>query len=195
MFRWSAWPTVKIVNRKSKIEIYTVGGLVAILAVLLPVITAFYPTKLSLQGTKIVFYEKGFLNWLKPEHGQYGRISGGMYGMLPTYLESLGARVVLSSELSSEDLYGANALVLIFPNEAWKEGQLDRIWDFVRRGGGLMVLGEHTTLDRDGSNRFNEVLQPTAMRVQFDSATFAVGGWLQSYEPDRPSYDRRYSGR
>ena len=23
-------------------------------------------------GKKIVIYEKGFLNWLKPEHGQYG---------------------------------------------------------------------------------------------------------------------------
>ncbi|HUT76761.1 MAG TPA: hypothetical protein VM285_03690, partial [Polyangia bacterium] len=31
-------------------------------------------------------------------------------------------------------------------------------------------------------SRFNEALGPTAMRVRFDSATFAVGGWLQTYE-------------
>jgi hypothetical protein len=191
ILRWSIWPTRKIENRKhvvsevepSKIEIYAVGAAVTALAVLLPVITALYPARLSLQGRKIVFYEKGFLNWLKPEHGQYGRLSSGMYGMLPTYLESLGAHVVLSSELSNEDLVDADALILIFPDEAWKDGQLDRIWSFVRSGGSLMVLGEHTTQDRNGSNRFNEVLQPTAIRVQFDSATFAVGGWLQSYEP------------
>ncbi len=198
MFRWSDWQTRRsslvarpssIVHRLSSIVVAGHGlrfvqeVAVTVLAILLPVIVALYPTKLSLQGTKIVFYEKGFLNWLKPEHGQYGRLSGGMYGMLPMYLESLGARVVLSSELSNEDIDGVNALVLIFPDEAWKEGQLDRIWDFVRRGGSLMVLGEHTTRDRNGSNRFNEVLQPTAIRVQFDSGTFAVGGWLQSYEP------------
>ena len=48
----------------------------------------------------------------------------------------------------------------------------------------MLVLGEHTTGDEGGPgrNRFNDVLEPTAMRVRFDSATFEVGGWLQSYE-------------
>ncbi len=201
MFRWGASCVVRRASCEERNTQYAIRNTqrsvaVIVLAVLLPVITALYPAKLTLQGTKIVFNEKGFLNWLKPEHGQYGRLAGGMYGMLPAYLESLGARVVLSPELSNEDLGDADALVLIFPNEAWKEGQLDRIWDFVRRGGSLMVLGEHTTRDRNGSgstlltalslskgNRFNEVLQPTAIRVQFDSAMFAVGGWLHSYEP------------
>jgi hypothetical protein len=187
MFQWSERPEVSSQKsedrRENSIFCILFPVFCVLLAILLPVITALYPAKLTLQGTKIVFNEKGFLNWLKPEHGQYGRLSGGMYGMLPAYLESLGARVVLSPELSNEDLADADALVLIFPNEAWKEGQLDRIWDFVRRGGSLMVLGEHTTRDRNGSNRFNEVLQPTAIRVQFDSAMFAVGGWLHSYEP------------
>ena len=31
-------------------------------------------------------------------------------------------------------------------------------------------------------NRFNELLRNTDMSVRFDSATFAIGGWLQSYE-------------
>jgi len=153
-----------------------------ILAIFLPIIIVLYPGKLDLQGKKIVFYEKGFLNWLKPVHGRYGRLSGGMYGMLPTYIESFGASSLISADLSDEDLQDADVLILLFPNEPWAEGQLDRIWDFVHRGGSLLVMGEHTTRDRDGSNRFNEVLKPTAMRVQFDSATFAVGGWLNSYE-------------
>jgi hypothetical protein len=72
--------------------------------------------------------------------------------------------------------------VLIFPDDPWAEGQLERIWAFVRGGGSLLVLGEHTTRERDGTSRFNEALEPTEMRVAFDSATFAVGGWLQSYE-------------
>ena len=105
-----------------------------------------------------------------------------MYGMLPVYLENLGAKSVISKDLSEEDLREADAVILIFPDQPWTEGQLDRIWDFVRRGGSLLVLGEHTTRDRDGSSRFNDVLGPTAMRVAFDCATFAVGGWLQSYE-------------
>ena len=187
MFRWSAlppdrgWNTIKASAPSSRIQ-YILRIAAPIMAVLLPIMIAFYPAKLGLQGKKVVFYEKGFLNWLKPVHGQYGRLSGGMYGMLPTYIESLGASSLISADLSDEDLRDADALVLLFPDEPWAEGQLDRIWDFVNRGGSLLVMGEHTTRDRNGSNRFNEVLEPTAIRVQFDSGTFAVGGWLQSYE-------------
>lgn len=153
-----------------------------ILAILLPIMIALYPGKLNLEGKKIVFYEKGFLNWLKPSHGQYGRLSSGMYGMLPVFIESLGASSLISPDLSDNDLRDADALVLLFPDDPWAEGQLDRIWAFVRRGGSLLVMGEHTTRDPNGNNRFNEVLEPTAIRVEFDSATFTVGGWLQSYD-------------
>jgi hypothetical protein len=187
MFRWSALPagcvnSVKNPPARSKRTKYILWMVPLILAVLVPIITVLYPGKCALQGKKIVFYEKGFLNWLKPEHGQYGRLSSGMYGMLPVFIESLGASSLISPDLSEEDLRDADALVLLFPDDPWAEGQLERIWDFVHRGGSLLVMGEHTTVDENGSNRFNEVLEPTAIRVEFDSATFTVGGWLQSYE-------------
>jgi len=202
----------------------------------------------SLEGKKIVLYEEGFLNWLKPEHGNYGQWSPGMYGMLPIYLKSLGATVLRSPQLFGADLSDANVLMLIFPDKPWKDGQMERIRQFVDRGGTLLVLGEHTILDTEllklqdpelGSqlaalyeklkplqagrtaattqeaideihsqeaelkrsfdeqevirrfreagrkgplNRFNEVLADTDMEVAFDSGTFAVGGWLQSYQ-------------
>jgi hypothetical protein len=178
MFRWSVWQ-----DRAAAAGIgvpWTAGALLA--AALLPFAAAFYPAPLQLEGKKIVFYEKGFLNWLKPAHGSYGRLSSGMYGMLPVLLESYGARCVVSPDLSQADLEGADVLGVIFPDEPWRQGQLDRIDQFVRQGGSLLVLGEHTTRDPHGGNRFNELLAPTAMQVRFDSATFAVGGWLQSYE-------------
>jgi hypothetical protein len=138
-------------------------------------------------------------------------------------------------------------VVLIFPDKPWKQGQLERIRQFVDRGGTLLVLGEHTILDTDlvklqdeelgtqlgtlyeklkpfqfkrpGAtkqtlddihkqeqelkklfdewevmgrlqiagrsgplSRFNEALADTDVQVQFDSSTFAIGGWLQSYQ-------------
>ena len=152
------------------------------LAILLSLYLALYPNQLSLDGKKIVFNEKGFLNWLKPEHGQYGRLSSGMYGMLPVFVESLGGTSLISENLSQEDLSNADVLVLLFPDEPWEEGQLERIWNFVKNGGSLLVMAEHTTRDSKGGNRFNEVLEPTGIRVEFDCATYAVGGWLQSYD-------------
>jgi hypothetical protein len=152
------------------------------LALLLPVLASLNTQPLSLTGKKIVLYEKGFLNWLKPKHDEYGRLSVGMYGMLSEFLQSYGAQCVVSPDLSAADLQGAHLLVLIFPNKPWTNGQLDRIWNFVRDGGSLLVLGEHTVREKEGGNRFNDVLQPTAMRVAFDSAMFEIGGWLESYE-------------
>jgi hypothetical protein len=166
--------------RISNLPIYEVAAVLA--AVLLPLLAVVYPSPLRLEGKKVVFYEKGFLNWLKPTHGSYGRLSSGMYGMLPVFLESLGARPLVSPALSETDLEDADVLATIYPDEPWRQGQMERIHDFVRRGGSLLVFGEHTTRDPNGSNRFNEVLEPTAMRIGFDCATFAVGGWLQSYD-------------
>ena len=187
MFRWPAGFEETEQNYKKASAAITRNQYILrfgapVLAILLPVIIALYPGKPDLQGKKIVFYEKGFLNWLKPTHGQYGRLSSGMYGMLPVFIESLGASSLISPDLSDKDLQDADALVLLFPDDPWAEGQLKRIWDFVHRGGSLLVMGEHTTRDENGNNRFNEVLEPTSIRVEFDSGTFTVGGWLQSYE-------------
>jgi hypothetical protein len=200
MFRWSASAGESDIHTKLAEHAYASVGmapdtsnrqfgrrfllaLAAIfMAVLLPFVAVSAPSRLDLQGKKIVFYEKGFLNWLKPTHGSYGRLGSGMYGMLPVLLESLGAKCLISPELSDADIKDANVLAIIFPDDPWQPGQVERIHSFVRRGGSLLVLGEHTTCDPNGSNRFNEILAPTAMRVRFDCATFAVGGWLQSYE-------------
>ena len=186
MLRWAPWPAAgerepssAIADRKSRM---TLGVAAAALAVALPVVTTLTFGKARLDGQTIVVYEKGFLNWLKPQHGDYGRYSIGMYGMLPTYVGALGARCVLSPDLSEEDLAGASVLILLYPNQPWAAGQLERIWSFVRRGGSLLVFGEHTIRESDGGSRFNDVLAPASMRVRFDSATFEVGGWLQSYE-------------
>jgi hypothetical protein len=152
------------------------------LALVLPVLASLNTRQLSLEGKKIVIHEKGFLNWLKPKHGEYGRLSVGTYGMLPEFVQLYGATCLVSPDLSEADLAGAHLLVLIFPNKPWSDGQLERIWNFVRKGGSLLVLGEHTVREKEGGNRFNDVLQPAAMRVAFDSAMFEVGGWLESYE-------------
>ena len=152
------------------------------LACLVPIVTSLHVTPQSLSGKRIVFYEKGFLNWLRPEHDSYGRLSSGMYGMLPMYLQSLGATTKISPELSDDDLQDADVVVLLFPDDPWQPGQRQRLWDFIRDGGTLLLMAEHTTQDPNGASRFNEMLEPTQIHVNFDSATFAVGGWLHSYE-------------
>ncbi|MEP0844988.1 MAG: hypothetical protein HRF43_19985 [Phycisphaerae bacterium] len=158
-----------------------------ILALLVPAAGLLEARSLSLAGKKIVAYDRLFGNWEKPKHGEYGRLSVGMYGMLPTYVESLGGELVRSGELSDEDLKDAAAVLFIFPNEPWPAGALERIEKYVRGGGAILVAGEHTIFEKDvpaseGGNYFNQLLGNTSMQVRLDSAEFAVGGWLASYE-------------
>jgi hypothetical protein len=175
----SAPPPRSFPSRRAKLAIA--------IALLLPVLITLTFGSCNLKGKKIVFSEKGFLNWLKPRHGEYGRLGIGMYGMMPQYIQSLGARCVISPNLSAADLRDADAVVLMFPNEPWEAGQLERLWKYARDGGSLLVMGEHSSKEPDvpwerGGNRYNEALLPTSIQVAFDAAEFAVGGWLQSYQ-------------
>ena len=180
----------------------------ATLAASLAVATTLSTGSCSLKGKRIVANEEGFLNWLKPEQGQYGRLAIGMYGMAKEYFESMGAEFTKARgfsdtsksasrfpkpasstpEITDAELAQADLLLMIYPNDPWKEGQRQRILKYVENGGTMLILGEHTTKSKEAKNEFkygesrvNEVLEDTSMRVRFDSATFAVGGWLQSY--------------
>ena len=185
-----------------------IWGGCAVLTASLAVVTTLSLGSCSLKGKKVVANEEGFLNWLKPERDQYGRLAIGMYGMAEEYFASMGAKFTKATgfsdptksdsrfpkppsstpELSDADLAETDLLLMIYPNDPWKEGQRRRILKYVENGGTMLILGEHTTKSKDekdklkyGESRVNEMLADTSMRVRFDSATFTVGGWLQSY--------------
>jgi hypothetical protein len=181
------------------------------LAALLPVVTVLAPFDATLERKKIVAYEYGLVNWLKPEHdGQYGQAMIGMYGTFGRFVESFGGTFTRTKELSDSDLKDADLLVLFYPTASLDDDQLRRVQNYVEKGGQLLLLCDHTdaqppqkpgwilsTAERRrfevepsdeerfhlGGSRFNDILQPTAIRVADDAAEFAVGGWLESYEP------------
>jgi hypothetical protein len=162
----------------------------AVLAALVPIATVLAPYHATLEGKKIVAFEKGLLNWDKPVHGQYGRLMIGMYGMFGPFVESLGGSFKRSADLSEQDLKGSDLLVLFYPTREMNDDQLKRVQNYVTRGGKLLLMCDHTGREpvHEGDpfqlrdSRFNDLLRPTAIHVAFDAAEFAVGGWLESYE-------------
>jgi len=150
-----------------------------LLAMLAPAVVALGLGQSDLKGKTIVAYEKGYLNWLKPE---YDRQSNGVYGMLPLFVESLGGRFVKSPDLAEKDLAEADVLLLLHPDEPWPQETLDRVWQYVRRGGSLLVAAEPRVDEGSSHSSFNDVLQPTAMEVRYDTAVTRVGNWEQSYD-------------
>ena len=187
---------------------YALAGAAAVLAVLFPVVVALSPHRPDLSGKKIVFLKQGVMNFLKPTYGEgpsnYGWISVGMYGMLPTYLEMYGATTLVSPDVSASDLEGANVLVVILrdiKSGPWSKGFPEAVRRFVENGGTLLVLADHTMepvdekgkLDEKGTegelppfrylnNYINQLLEPTSIRVLFDSAELVLPGWLHSYD-------------
>ena len=146
----------------------------------MPLSVTLAPGKSSLVGKKIVAYERGYLDWEKPVHDSYGQASAGMYGMLPEFIDSLGGRFERSGDLAQADLADADVLLLIHPVHPWTPDRLERIWDFVRRGGSLLVVAETMLQEDDLASSFNEVLEPTGMKVRFDVATPSTWNWQDS---------------
>jgi len=126
----------------------------------------------------IVFYEKGMLNFLIPVWGEYGPISAGMFGNLPRFVESLGLTSRKTDQISTATLEGASALVMINLDHALPSTSTAAIWQFVKSGGTLLFLGDHTGWDSSGTVHLNDFLEPTAIRFHLDAANTPVGGWL-----------------
>jgi hypothetical protein len=150
-----------------------------LLAVAVALLAALAVNRSDLKGKKIVAYDKGFLNWIKPEYGsQYD----GRFGMLPAFVESLGGKFEHSKHLAETDLADADVLLLIHPDEPWSTETLDRVWSYVRGGGSLLLAAEPAIHQDDSLSSFNEVLAPSAMEVRFDTAVSRPDQWEQSYD-------------
>lgn len=141
---------------------------------------------------KIVIYERGCeMNFdlpTFPEENEYFEpYKGFSVGALGLYLRTLGYEV---EDLDSsnphtleESLRGADVLLLMNLNQSIDIDDLETIWDFAENGGGLLIFGEHTSMfvsDEDfqsGKDYLNDVLSPTGIRVNPDTADYIRGNW------------------
>ena len=178
------------------------AGTAAVLALLFPVVVTLSWHHPNLSNKKFVFLDQGIENFLRPRHGEgpanYGWLSVGMYGMSADYLGTLGANALVTKQVTASDLEDASVLVVFLHSK--KDGPCDEefrktVWEFVGRGGTLLVLADHTMepLDESGdknapapfrylNNWVNQLLAPTRIRVPFDTAELVLPGWLQSFE-------------
>jgi len=156
-------------------------GLALLLAIAVLVVRTPERPRMTTPLPRVVLYEKGYLNWMKPNFESFGEYSSGMFGRLPIFLRQLGFDATLSKKLDDETLRGARIAVLFNPVEKLSPVEHAALWEFVRRGGSLLVVGEHTWRNDQGEEPLNDLLAPSDIRVHFDSATYHVGGWLHGY--------------
>ena len=100
--------------------------------------------------------------------------------MFPTLVSCLGGTFARSADLSEQDLAKADVLVVIHPMGPWPEDRLQRIWEFVRGGGSLLVVAEPRAWEAGRTSSFDELLEPTSMAVRFDTAISETDLWQHS---------------
>ena|GEM_PF-6631129 len=110
-----------------------------------------------------------------PIHGKYGDRSLGMFGRLPGSLRSLGLAVDEIGEIRQlRDDH--EILILINLQENFSTAEKRRILGWVERGGGLLVLTDHTG-DKGLRLPVNDLLGPLGLEVNFDTAKlFSIDG-------------------
>lgn len=134
----------------------------------------------QLPGSKVsrdvVVYDNGYLDWSTPTFGHYSLQRIGMFGLLPTYLEARGYTTEIQTTLTAKSLDHVGTLVIINLNQSFDEETKRTIWDFVEKGGSLLVLGDHTGY-KQIRGPFNELLQPVNIAYNFDSAIPSEHKW------------------
>jgi len=151
------------------------------LAVLLPIAATLSLGRSDLKGKTIVAAGQGNFDWGRPQHDVYGQQAAGTFGMLPLFVESLGGEFRVSPDLSAGDLAAADVLLLLRPMGPMPQTQRERIWEFVRQGGSLLVAAEPFVRVGDVMSASDELLEPISMTVRQDVAISVTGNWQHAY--------------
>ncbi len=155
-----------------------------LLAVAAALLAALAVNPSDLRGKKIVACRNAATDWARPQFDSQGE---GEFAMLPLLVESLGGKFILSKDLSKQDLAEADVLLLVQPNQPWPKETLDRVWDYVRGGGSLLLAVGQASLPASDLPS-NGVLEPLAIRVRPGTAVARTAGWEQSYDvPAHPA--------
>ncbi|MEI7899802.1 MAG: hypothetical protein WCK89_06085 [bacterium] len=128
---------------------------------------------------KVSFLHRGVVSFTKPDYTRFSRAAGGMFGFVPEYAGLFGCPGEVVTKIP-DPLGRDQVLVITNLDEPLSKEEFDRIWAFVRAGGGLWVLGDHTFI-KNGRNHINDLLAPSHIRLNHDSAQFYPQGWFNSY--------------
>ncbi|HID07417.1 MAG TPA: hypothetical protein EYP10_09750, partial [Armatimonadetes bacterium] len=148
--------------------------------------TAFYRAPMLLpiypKRADVLFLETNRTEWRLPMHPRYGQDFWGFWSRLPDYLHLMGyRRFVPVRKLTRAKLQNASIVIIINPERSPTSGESRLLEQFIARGGGLLVMGEHT--DMGGMMKHLKAwLKPFDIEFNFDSAKSIFEYWRGCYK-------------
>ena len=128
---------------------------------------------------RVLIDTRGSFNMESVRWGAYGRDvpQGASLATLPDVLGAYGfVTATRDTMIDASALAATDVLVVMNPNAVYSDAESADIWDFIHRGGGLLVLGDHTNI-MGVMEPFNALLQPVGIALNFDSIIPRVDRW------------------
>jgi len=139
----------------------------------------------------VLFVDHSLLGgWSTPAAAAPGAaFSGANFGLFPEYAGAAGHRVVTAYEIDEERIDGVDLVVIINPGAPFSEEEKETLYAFVRSGGGLLVLGDHTNMGGI-MDAVNGLTAPLGLSLAFDSAASLDPGWSRELRVLPPFSER-----
>jgi hypothetical protein len=139
--------------------------------ILLLILTIFWIPSGKEKSGRILF-EEYYSDWTKStkaiDGNWYGEISTYNYYTLRKYISSFYDVTVNEQPLENVDLTQYDILILKVPTKPYSEKVIHQILSYVRNGGSLWVIGDHTNLF--GSSLYlNRLIRHFGVRLRYDA--------------------------
>ncbi|MGA2587982.1 MAG: DUF4350 domain-containing protein [Candidatus Aminicenantales bacterium] len=115
----------------------------------------------------------------------YGRYSTYSFWTLARWLDHFyEVRTLTSGRLDAAALAAGDVLMLKCPTRAYEPAEVAAVLDFVRGGGGVLMVGDHT--DVFSMNTYlNQIAGPLGLHFNYDATYDFLTGALSNFQPPR----------
>jgi len=179
----ASWPSVAHFAEPTRRRSLTLLAGLAIACTLLPVSLAAAETlrAASRSPQRVLLLDLAMLaDDRTPAEKPLGEaFTGASFGSLPLYLQAYGHDCSWATTVDAGLSSQADVVVVINPGRLFTPAERESLLAFVREGGGLLALGDHTDIGGLMTS-LNDLLAPAGLRLHFDSAVSLHGDWLGS---------------
>jgi len=112
----------------------------------------------------------------------YGQESGYNYACIYDYSSRFYSMARLNTPIDANALGNCDVLIAKVPTSRYSPDEIGRIEQFVRNGGGLLLVGEHTNVFQTGVH-LNDIAERFGFRFRYDCLFDIDGVFRQLYKP------------
>lgn len=155
-------------------------------------LSALYLVPTGPRNEGIVLFDEAHGDWestrIAMDTETYGLTTTYNYASLFDWLSYYYPVGQLTQPVNARSLDGCSVLVLKTPSSPYSQEEIEAIDAFVRSGGGLFVIGDHTNVFGT-TTVLNPVLARFGLALNYDSTYRLGSGSFTTYAPARPCFD------